>query len=266
MIRAREDQVVVRAGNGLAEASTIAAPAAGTRQNTLTADLGPRGGAPALQGPSPEPKARKPGEPDESALPPSLRERYEDIRLLGEGGMGTVYRGRDKRLGRLVALKLLRRADPDLARRLLQEARAQARVQHEQVCRVYEAGEADGEPFIAMQYIEGQALDRAKERMTLEQKVKVIREVAAALHEAHRIGLVHRDIKPGNILVETGEDGAFKPYIADFGLARDVSQEGQTMTGAVLGTPAFMAPEQARGEVRSLDRRTDVYSLGATLV
>src|SRR5262249_13001019 len=152
--------------------------------------------------------------------------------------------------------KLLRKVDPALTKRLLQEARAQARVQHDLVCRVYEAGEAGGEPFIAMQYINGEPLDRAKDRMTLEQKVKIIREVSVALHEAHRLGLVHRDIKPGNILVETGEDGRFKPYIVDFGLARDVSERGQTMTGEVLGTPAFMAPEQARGEVRSLDRRT----------
>src|SRR5262245_40769883 len=91
-----------------------------------------------------------------SPLPSPLGERYEDIRLLGEGGMGTVYRARDRRLGRVVALKLLRKVDPELARRLLQEARAQARVQHDLVCRVYEAGEAGGEPFIVMQYIDGE--------------------------------------------------------------------------------------------------------------
>lgn len=199
------------------------------------------------------------------SLPASLRARYEDIRLLGRGGMGTVYRAIDPRLNRLVALKLLLRVDVEHFSRFLQGARAQARVQHEHVCRVYEAGEADGEPYIVMQYIDGRPLNKVKDRMTLEQKVRVIREVAAALHEAHRIGLVHRDVKPGNILVDVGEDGSWKPYVVDFGLARDVAERGQTMSGAVLGTPSFMAPEQARGEIRALDRRTDVYSLGATL-
>src|SRR5262249_55525302 len=86
-----------------------------------------------------------------------------------------------------------------------------------------------------------------------------------AVHEAHRAGLIHRDIKPGNILTDRGDDGSFKPYVMDFGLAREVTAQGQTLTGAVLGTPAYMAPEQARGDVRSLDRRTDVYALGVTL-
>lgn len=197
-------------------------------------------------------------------VPQSLRERYEDIRFLGEGGMGTVFRAFDPRLGRSVALKLLKHDDPDLWPRFLQEARAQARIQHEHVCRVYDTGEADGEPFIAMQYIDGEPLGRAKDAMTLEQKVGVMRDVAGAVHEAHRLGIIHRDIKPGNILVERRDDGSLKPYVMDFGLAREVADKGQTATGAVLGTPAYMPPEQAIGDVRSLDRRSDVYSLGAT--
>jgi eukaryotic-like serine/threonine-protein kinase len=198
-------------------------------------------------------------------VPPSLAERYEDIQFLGEGGMGTVYRGRDPRLGRTVALKLLKGTDPGLLQRFLQEARSQAKIQHEHVCRVYDAGEANGEPFIAMQYIEGESLSRMSEQLTLEQRVKIMREVSAAVHEAHRLGLIHRDIKPGNILVEVGGDGTFKPYVMDFGLAKEVADRGQTVTGAVLGTPAYMSPEQAKGEVSSMDRRSDVYSLGATL-
>jgi eukaryotic-like serine/threonine-protein kinase len=198
-------------------------------------------------------------------LPLAIQERYEHIEIVGEGGMGTVFRASDRRLGRRVALKFLRGSDPDLGRRFLQEARAQARLEHAHVCRVYEVGVADGRRYISMQYIEGVPLDRAKGRMTLEQKVKAIREVAAALHEAHRLGIIHRDVKPGNIMIERGEDGCLKPYIMDFGLAREVDDHGHTMTGVVMGTPAYMAPEQARGDIRALDRRTDVYSLGATL-
>ncbi|MDI1433021.1 protein kinase domain-containing protein [Polyangium sorediatum] len=207
-----------------------------------------------------------PGPPSERRhVPRALAERYEDIRFLGEGGMGTVYGAMDPRLGRRVALKLLKGDDPELWRRFLGEARAQARIQHEHVCRVYEAGQADGEPYIAMQYIDGEPLSKRAEKLTLEQSVKLMQEVSAAVHEAHRLGVIHRDIKPGNILVEAREDGSLKPYVMDFGLAREVSDRGETRTGAVLGTPAYMPPEQAKGDVRAMDRRSDVYSLGATL-
>jgi len=211
----------------------------------------PRGGV------EPQPSRRK--------LPPSLAARYADIQLAGEGAMGTVYRAMDPQLGRLVALKLLKSGDPALSRRFLSEARAQARIQHEHVCRVYEAGQADGEPYIVMQFIDGEPLSRVRDRLTLEQQVKLLQEVSLAVHEAHRLGLIHRDLKPGNILVERREDGTWKPYVVDFGLARQAEERGQTQTGEVLGTPAYMSPEQANGDVHALDRRTDVYSLGATL-
>jgi eukaryotic-like serine/threonine-protein kinase len=198
-------------------------------------------------------------------IPPALAERYEDIHFLGEGGMGTVYRGRDPRLGRIVALKLLKGTDPNAWSRFIQEARSQARIEHEHVCRVYEAGEVDGEPFIAMQYIEGESLSKLTANLSIEQRVKIIGEVSAAVHEAHRLGIIHRDIKPGNIMVERRIDGTLKPYIMDFGLAKEVEEKGKTVTGAILGTPAYMSPEQAQGDVRVMDRRSDVYSLGATL-
>lgn len=201
---------------------------------------------------------------DQRSLPAALLARYEDLQLIGKGGMGRVFRGRDPRLGRSVAIKLLRSDHPEATRRFLHEARAQARVQHDNVCRVYEAGEADGEPYIAMEFIDGQELDSARAAMSLEQKVKVIREVAAALHEAHRLGLIHRDIKPGNIIVATTESGALKPYVVDFGLAHDLALEGQSENkGGIDGTPSYMSPEQAVGA--PLDRRSDVYSLGSTL-
>lgn len=204
-------------------------------------------------------------EEDGRTLPAALLARYQDVRRIGEGSMGTVFRALDPRLGRLVALKLLKSGDPDDTRRFMREARSQARVQHDNVCRVYEVSEADGEPYIAMQLIEGEPLDRAQHRMSLEQKVKVIREIAAALHEAHRLGLIHRDVKPGNIMVVTAEDGSFKPYVVDFGLAREVSSTTESLQNAISGTPAYMSPEQAEGNSALLDRRTDVYSLGATL-
>lgn len=199
------------------------------------------------------------------SVPLALVERYLDIAFLGEGGMGTVYRAVDPRLGRTVAIKLLKGDDPELWRRFLAEARAQARIEHEHVCRVYDAGQANGEPYIVMQYIEGEPFSRMAPRLTLEQCVKVICEVSLAVHEAHRLGMIHRDIKPGNVLIEVGDDGSRKPYIMDFGLVREVEDKGETRTGAVLGTPAFMPPEQAKGDVRAMDRRSDVYSLGATL-
>lgn len=198
-------------------------------------------------------------------VPRALAERYEKIEFVGEGGMGTVYRAVDPRLGRTVAIKVLKGDDSELWRRFLAEARAQARIEHENVCRVYDAGHADGEPYIVMQYIEGEPLSRIADRFTLEQCVKVICEVSLAVHEAHRLGMIHRDIKPGNVLIELHEDGSHKPYIMDFGLVREVEDKGETRTGAVLGTPAYMPPEQARGDVRAMDRRSDVYSLGATL-
>lgn len=202
---------------------------------------------------------------DEVEIPPSLFARFEGFVFLGRGGMGAVYRARDFRLGRDVAVKLLFGADPEKGGSVLREARSQARLEHENACKVYEAGVADHVRFIVMQLIEGAPLDAAQSGMTLEEKVSVIRKIASALQEAHRIGVLHRDVKPSNILVERGEDGAWKPYIMDFGLAREMGDSGNTITGAIMGTPAFMAPEQAAGKVRSLDRRTDVYSLGATL-
>jgi serine/threonine-protein kinase len=203
--------------------------------------------------------------PSSRAFPVAGWERYERIEFLGAGGMGKVFKAEDPRLGRMVALKLLRDSDPELIRKLLREARAQARIEHEHICKVFEAGEVGGHPYIAMQYIKGRSLKELKRELTLEQKVAAIRDVAEALHAAHRAGLIHRDIKPANIMVEQGEDGRLHPYVMDFGIAREVDRAGQTMSGLVEGTPSYMAPEQARGEGHKLDRRTDVYSLGATL-
>src|SRR5713101_6243879 len=156
-------------------------------------------------------------------------DRYEFQELIGVGGMGKVYKAFDRELKRLVALKFLRGADAALERRFLQEAQAQARVDHQNVCKVYEVGRIGDEPYIAMQYIEGKTLREAARELTLRQKLLVMRDVAEAVHAAHALGLVHRDIKPANILVEKG----LRPFVTDFGLARDLQAPGDTVQGAL---------------------------------
>lgn len=190
---------------------------------------------------------------------------YVIEKLLGSGGMGHVYLAYSKQLERYVALKILKKDDPEIVQRFLQEAKLQAQVEHENVCRVYGINAGDERPYIAMQYIDGVTLKEAAETMTLEQKLTIIRSVALALHAAHRQGLIHRDIKPENIMIERDESGIAKPYILDFGLARQQAAPNVTKTGMVLGTPHYMSPEQLTGGQRTIDRRTDIYSLGATL-
>lgn len=198
------------------------------------------------------------------AFPVGGWDRYQFVGFLGEGGMGRVYKAFDPRLKRHVALKFIRGDDPELNRRFLAEAQAQARVDHPNVCKVHEVGEVEGRLYIALAFLDGEPLLAAARTMTLEEKVRVVRQVAEGLHAAHRIGLVHRDVKPGNVLVEKGEEGAH-PYVMDFGLAREAAAEGMTVSGSVVGTPWYMSPEQALGRVHLLDRRSDVFSVGATL-
>ncbi len=214
-------------------------------------------------------------------IPRSLQkwDRYQVIKVLGSGGMGAVYMARDPRLNRLVALKIvhpmLGHSDGStgavFVKRFEREARLQASLDHPHICKVYEIGEMPstgedaGYPYIAMQLISGKPLHLAQQDMSLFEKVQVIQQVADAMHAAHRQGLIHRDIKPSNIMVERTADGKFHPYVMDFGLARETAGSDQSRSGIIEGTPRFMAPEQARGDTKHLDRRTDVYALGVTL-
>ncbi|HEX3127376.1 MAG TPA: protein kinase, partial [Thermoanaerobaculia bacterium] len=208
--------------------------------------------------------AAPPGRAGAVAFPPELRflkdwPRYRIERFLGSGGMGAVYLAADPQLGRMVALKFLHHNDPALVVRFLREARAQARVEHPNLCQIHEVGEVEGRPYISMQYIEGKSLAELRGRLSPETAVRIVRDVARAVHAAHRTGLIHRDLKPANILVDR-ED---RPWVVDFGLAQDQGEEGLTRTGLISGTPAYVSPEQAQGS--ALDRRTDVYSLGVVL-
>jgi serine/threonine-protein kinase len=191
--------------------------------------------------------------------------RYRYVDTIGAGGMGRVYKAFDPVLERVVALKFLREDDPHQIERFHREALAQARVKHEYVCPVHEVGEVEGAPYIAMDFIEGGSLAEVARELTLEQKVRLVKQAAEALHEAHRVGLIHRDVKPGNIMVTTTEDGELRPSVVDFGLARRHDEVGVTLTGEIVGTAAYMSPEQVQAGRREVDRRTDVYGLGATL-
>lgn len=192
--------------------------------------------------------------------------RYAPLRLLGRGGMGSVYEARDLRLGRTVALKLLHVRDERTVSRVSREARAQARVQHTNVCAVYDAGVREGQSYVVMEYLPGQPLHVALPHLSLPDKLHIARQVAEALHAAHRLGVVHRDVKPSNVMVERREEGRWHATMTDFGLARGPGDpEGPSATGGVLGTPAYMPPEQARGRGGPLDPRADVYGLGALL-
>ena len=178
--------------------------------------------------------------------------------------MGTVYRARDRTLERDVALKFLRHGDPEMVERFRREARSQAQVDHDHVCRVYEVGEIGRHAYIAMQLLHGASLMEAGLRMDVRQKVRVAADVARAVHAAHERGLIHRDLKPANILVE-GRPGGWHAYVLDFGIARLGREHELTEPGTIMGTLAYVSPEQARGEIGAIDRRSDVYSIGATL-
>jgi serine/threonine protein kinase/formylglycine-generating enzyme required for sulfatase activity len=195
--------------------------------------------------------------------------RYRILRKLGEGGMGAVYLAEDGLLRRKVALKVPhfgRAAGTGVIERFYREAQVAAGIQHPNICPVHDVGEVGGIHYLTMPFVEGRPLSRLIEPdhpWPARQAVALVRQLALALAVMHRGGLIHRDLKPGNILVR--EDG--EPVVMDFGLARSFSDPGQRMTatGQVMGTPVYMPPEQVRGEQSALGPGADVYSLGVIL-
>ena len=209
---------------------------------------------------------------------PATIGRFRIIRLLGEGGMGTVYEAEQEEPRRIVALKVIKLglATPDRLRRFRQESHALARLQHPGIAQIYESNTADTgfgpQPYFAMEFIRGLPLRQYAEvhQLSTRQKLELMVKVCEAVHHAHQRGLIHRDLKPGNILV----DEAGQPKILDFGVARVTEadlQEGdaqptmQTGLGQLVGTLAYMSPEQVLGDPLEVDTRSDVYSLGVIL-
>jgi mono/diheme cytochrome c family protein len=191
---------------------------------------------------------------------------YEVLRIIDRGGMGIVYEARHLDLGRTVAIKMIaaERMRPNLVDRFQAEAEAAARIQHPNFVQIFEIGRAGGKPFYSMEYVAGGNLAELlrKQSPSARSAAQMTLTLAQAVHAAHECGIVHRDLKPSNVMLTV--DGTLK--IADFGLAKRLDDNfGQTHTGEILGTPSYMAPEQAEGRKSDIGPRTDVYSLGAIL-
>jgi serine/threonine protein kinase len=205
--------------------------------------------------------------PAVAGLPFDRIGEYDILDKIGHGGMGLVLKARQRRLKRIVALKLIKvgqLAEEQEVARFLVEARAAAHLKHPNIVAVYDVGEHAGSPFFTMEYVEGQSLHKLiSERPLQPQRAAIIiRKLALAVGYAHEAGILHRDLKPQNILLDKYEE----PKITDFGLATNAQENSQlTATGTVLGTPSYMPPEQARGKHEEMGTWSDVYSLGATL-
>jgi hypothetical protein len=248
-----------QAGFRLGATSAPATPTAAADDPTQPPEAGPGPGAAELT----EFLAPAQGPGEMGRLGP-----YRVLAVLGSGGMGVVYRAEHPQLQRPVALKAMLPtlgASTSARARFLREARAAAALRHDHVVGIYQVGEDRGVPFLAMEFLDGQSLEdrlRDQGRLPTAEVVRIGREVAEGLAAAHEKGLIHRDIKPANVWLEGKRD---RVKILDFGLARAAAGDGAklTQTGAILGTPAYMAPEQARGE--EVDGRADLFSLGCVL-
>jgi eukaryotic-like serine/threonine-protein kinase len=191
-----------------------------------------------------------------------LAGRYEILQLLGRGGMGAVYKARDKELDRFVALKLIRpdlARNPEILRRFKQELILARQVTHKNVIRIFDLGQSNGIKFITMDFVEGRdlrSLLQERGKLPPSEAARIMLQICRALEAAHAEHVIHRDLKPQNIMLDRGG----RVYVMDFGIARSAHLPGMTQTGALIGTPEYMSPEQARGE--KLDERSDIFSLG----
>ncbi len=192
---------------------------------------------------------------------------YQLLEESGRGGMGVVYKARQRDLDRVVALKMIlssRLASDEEVRRFQQEARAAAGLRHPNIVGIHEVGQIHGQHYFTMDFVAGRSLARLSEGGPLEpdRAARLMATVARAVHYLHAHGIVHRDLKPSNILLDENDE----PLVTDFGLAKVFQDDtAKTQTGTILGTPSYMAPEQARGDTAEISPRTDVYSLGAVL-
>ncbi|MEM6455722.1 MAG: protein kinase, partial [Acidobacteriota bacterium] len=192
--------------------------------------------------------------------------RYSTAIPLSAGGMAEVFTAYDPQVGRDVALKFPRSDDPEHLRLILEEARLLAQVDHPNVCRIYDVGELEGRPYLALELIDGEPLDEICDVLDLRTRVALVADIADAVHAAHRAGILHRDLKPDNILVARTASDDLRPVVVDFGLARFRGAErGAAIGGLLSGTPPYLAPELIRHPDRPADRRGDVYALGAIL-
>ena len=189
--------------------------------------------------------------------------RYEILHLLGEGGMGAVYKAHDREVDRNVALKLIKpelASNPAILARFKQELLTAHQVTHKNVIRIYDIAEADGVKFITMEFVEGSDLRKILHdngKLPPEQAIEIIRQVCLALDAAHSVGIIHRDLKPQNVMQESKTG---RILVMDFGLARSIESKGMTQTGALLGTIEYMSPEQSMGQ--TLDQRSDIFAVG----
>lgn len=218
-----------------------------------------------FSGPLPPPRSHEP-------IPATIG-RYQVVDLLGRGGLGVVYRGYDPLLKRTVAIKMIRPGalvGVEQRERFRVEAEAGARLDHPNIIRVYEVGEESGQPYLVLEYVEGPTLAQrlAGDPLSVKVAAELVEHLARALAHAHTLGIVHRDLKPANVLLRHDPESSIGiPKVTDFGIAKDLARQEEmlTETGSILGTPQFMAPEQAAGDGRQVGPTADIWALGVIL-